>query len=81
MQIELCLNVESFTTVLPAGIPGYEKQDSTALNQDPMDFGLGKGVILATPDLKLYLRLHDHLMGMANLTLRRFCCLPYLSQR
>lgn len=64
MQTELRLSVDSFTIMLPAGLPGYEKQYLLP-NQDPMDVDLGKAVVLVIPDLELQLRLHDHLMGTA----------------
>lgn len=65
MQTELHLTLQSLVVMLPAGIPGCEKQYSVP-DQDHVDVDLGKGIVLATPDLELQLRLHEHLMGTGS---------------
>ena len=46
--------------ILPAGLRGYERDDDTKLD-GPAD--IGTCVMLAMPELQLYLRTHEYFMG------------------
>lgn len=64
MQTEVYLSVDSFTMMLPAGLPGYEKHYAER-DQNPLDVDHGRCVLLNIPDIELQLRLHNHFMGTA----------------
>jgi hypothetical protein len=63
LQVELAIVVENLMESLPAGLPGYERHDSSQ-GSSPADFDVGACLVLATPALQCHIRLHDIFMGM-----------------
>lgn len=58
LQVELTLNVQRGSLLLPASLPGFERYSSMATAKD-----IGTSLLLSFPELQLELRLHDYFMG------------------
>ncbi len=60
MQVVLVVRLEHGCIIFPAGLPGYEKPQMADENGDSV---IGHCLTLDLPELQVYLRLHDFLMG------------------
>ncbi|KAH7888759.1 hypothetical protein F5I97DRAFT_2055646 [Phlebopus sp. FC_14] len=77
LQVEMLIEVENGSLLLPAGLPGCEKHSSntTAAND------VGTSVLLTFPELHVDFRLHEYFMDMSlNVGLIKGCILDICSE-
>jgi hypothetical protein len=65
LQVEITVAVENGLMLLPAGLPGYETSN---VEREPDDAGVGTCVMLRMPAIQLHFRMNDYFMGDQNLS-------------
>ncbi|KAF7288717.1 hypothetical protein HMN09_01377700 [Mycena chlorophos] len=63
MEVDLDLDLQKGTLVLPAGLPGYEGSESLR-EQTIMGGDIGSALVLDVPELQVHFRLHDYYMDL-----------------
>ncbi|KAF7315604.1 hypothetical protein MIND_00075800 [Mycena indigotica] len=64
LQVDLDLDLQNGTLVLPAGLPGYE--DSATLRDPNNNSGnIGSCLVVEIPELQVHFRLHDYYMELS----------------
>ncbi|KAI0958666.1 hypothetical protein AcV7_004416 [Taiwanofungus camphoratus] len=64
LEVELAVNVDRGSLVLPAGLPGYEVYNPNKTQSSP-NGDLGRCVVLRFPNLQVQLRTNGHYMEMS----------------